>query len=103
MPIAIAPPAIQITYVGGPTAIIDIEGARFLTDPTFSVPAHYKSGSVVLDKTEGPTVPVAGIGRIDAILLSHDQHADNLDPAGRTLVDRLLPASSPFSGTSSDS
>src|SRR6478735_7017663 len=84
------PPAIGITYVGGPTAIIEIAGLRFLTDPTFDDPAPYQSGSVVLRKTEGPAVPAAGIGRIDAVLLSHDQHADNLDPAGRALVEGLL-------------
>jgi L-ascorbate metabolism protein UlaG (beta-lactamase superfamily) len=26
------------------------------------------------------------LGRIDAVLLSHDQHADNLDPAGRRVL-----------------
>ncbi len=26
------------------------------------------------------------IGRVDVVLLSHDQHADNLDPAGRDVV-----------------
>ena len=84
------PPAIAITYVDGPTTIIEVAGLRFLTDPTFDDPAPYTSGSVVLQKTEGPAVPAAGIGRIDAVLLSHDQHADNLDPSGRALVEGLL-------------
>ncbi len=83
------PPTIAMTYVGGPTTIIDVAGLRFLTDPTFDDPASYTSGSVVLRKTEGPAVPAVGIGRIDAVLLSHDQHADNLDLSGRALVEGL--------------
>jgi L-ascorbate metabolism protein UlaG (beta-lactamase superfamily) len=79
---------IEITYIGGPTTIIEIGGLRFLTDPTFDDPGEYTSGSVVLRKSEGPAIPVTDIGRIDAILLSHDQHADNLDPAGRRLVEQ---------------
>jgi len=83
-------PAVEITYIGGPTAIISIAGLRFLTDPTFDVPGRYRSGSLLLEKTEGPAIPVGDIGRIDAVLLSHDQHADNFDPAGRTLAERLV-------------
>ena len=79
-------PAVAIQYVGGPTTIIEVAGLRFVTDPTFSVPGQYRSGSVVLEKTEGPAVSVDEVGRIDAVLLSHDQHADNLDPAGRALI-----------------
>jgi L-ascorbate metabolism protein UlaG (beta-lactamase superfamily) len=90
MPVAHTPPAIVIKYVGGPTTIIEVAGLRFLTDPTFSAPAPYRSGSVVLEKTEKPALSVDETGRIDAVLLSHDQHADNLDPAGRALVANLL-------------
>src|ERR1700744_3729066 len=35
-------------------------------------------------KTEGPAT--TDIGKIDAVLLSHDQHGDNLDHAGRELL-----------------
>jgi L-ascorbate metabolism protein UlaG (beta-lactamase superfamily) len=84
-----APPAIEIRYVGGPTAMIEIAGLRFLTDPTFDVPGPYRSGSVTLQKTEGPAVPADELGRIDVVLLSHDQHPDNLDPAGRALIAHL--------------
>jgi L-ascorbate metabolism protein UlaG (beta-lactamase superfamily) len=37
----------------------------------------------VLLKTAGPALPSAAIGPVDAVLLSHDQHPDNLDDAGR--------------------
>ncbi|MFA6954365.1 MAG: MBL fold metallo-hydrolase [Thermoanaerobaculia bacterium] len=89
MPFIDSPPAIEITYVGGPTAIIEVAGLRFLTDPTFDVPAEYKAGSVTLEKTEGPAIPADEVGKIDAVLLSHDQHPDNLDPAGRALIAQL--------------
>jgi L-ascorbate metabolism protein UlaG (beta-lactamase superfamily) len=90
MPSSSLPPAVEITYVGGPTAIIQIGGLRFITDPTFDAPSEYPSGTVTLQKLEGPAVAVADIGAIDAVLLSHDQHADNLDRAGRALAERSL-------------
>ena len=37
-------------------------------------------------KLAGPAVAAADLGRIDAVLLSHDHHDDNLDPAGRALL-----------------
>jgi len=39
-----------------------------------------------LTKTEDAAFSVDAIGPVDVVLLSHDQHADNLDPAGRELV-----------------
>jgi len=36
-----------------------------------------------LRKTSGPALSAEQIGPIDAVLLSHDQHADNLDHSGR--------------------
>jgi L-ascorbate metabolism protein UlaG (beta-lactamase superfamily) len=89
------PPAIEIRYVGGPTAIIEVAGLRFLTDPTFGAPGPYKTGTVVLEKTEPPAFPVEQVGRIDAVLLSHDQHSDNLDPAGWALITHLLTLTTP--------
>ena len=32
----------KITLIGGPTALIEIAGFRFLTDPTFDEPGEYK-------------------------------------------------------------
>jgi L-ascorbate metabolism protein UlaG (beta-lactamase superfamily) len=37
-------------------------------------------------KLTGPAIAAADLGNIDAVLLSHDHHADNLDPAGRALL-----------------
>src|SRR4051794_32214460 len=77
---------VRVTYVGGPTAMLEVGGVRLLLDPTFDPPGEYSSASGTLTKTVGPAVPVADIGRVDAVLLSHDQHRDNLDVAGRQLL-----------------
>jgi L-ascorbate metabolism protein UlaG (beta-lactamase superfamily) len=48
---------------------------------------------VVLKKTVGPALTTQQLGHIDAVLLSHDQHADNLDHSGRAFLaqsDRIL-------------
>jgi L-ascorbate metabolism protein UlaG (beta-lactamase superfamily) len=75
-----------LTLVGGPTVLVDFAGARLLTDPTFDAPGTYVAGPVTLTKETGPALLPADIGRIDAVLLSHDQHYDNLDRAGRDFL-----------------
>jgi L-ascorbate metabolism protein UlaG (beta-lactamase superfamily) len=76
---------IRLTLVGGPTLLVEVEGFRLLTDPTFDPPGVYP-GTVTLEKRTGPALPLEAIGPVDAVLLSHDQHADNLDRAGRAFV-----------------
>jgi L-ascorbate metabolism protein UlaG (beta-lactamase superfamily) len=78
---------ISITLIGGPTALIEIDGFRLLTDPTFD-DAHtaYQLPHVKLEKTIGPALKADAIGPIDAVLLSHDQHSDNLDNSGRDFL-----------------
>lgn len=77
--------SLTVTLVGGPTAILEFGGLRLITDPTFSPAGEYESApGRLLTKTEDPAVPEAG--PVDAVLLSHDQHPDNLDPAGRAVV-----------------
>ncbi len=39
-----------------------------------------------VSKVAGPAVAIGDLGPLDAILLTHDHHADNLDAAGRTLL-----------------
>lgn len=78
---------LRITYIGGPTAVLEWGGVRLLTDPTFDrAGGHYGTEPAVLVKTMGPAVGPEAIGPIDAVLLSHDHHADNLDHAGRNLL-----------------
>jgi L-ascorbate metabolism protein UlaG (beta-lactamase superfamily) len=77
-----------ITHIGGPTALIEVGGWRLLTDPTFDAPGRrYRFGwGTGSEKLAGPAIAAADLGRIDAVLLSHDHHDDNLDPAGRELL-----------------
>jgi L-ascorbate metabolism protein UlaG (beta-lactamase superfamily) len=90
---------LRVRFVGGPTALLEMGGRRLLTDPTFS-PAgvHESAPGRTLTKTEGPGVPLADLGHLDAVLLSHDQHADNLDAAGRELVEQVLLTLTTLSG-----
>jgi L-ascorbate metabolism protein UlaG (beta-lactamase superfamily) len=79
---------IRITHIGGPTALIEAGGWRLLTDPTFDAPGRrYAFGwGTSSRKLAGPAIPATELGRIDAVLLSHDHHDDNLDDAGRALL-----------------
>jgi L-ascorbate metabolism protein UlaG (beta-lactamase superfamily) len=76
-----------IRLIGGPTALLEYGGLRLLTDPTFSPAGEFLSSSGArLVKTAGPALSPEQLGRVDAVLLSHDQHPDNLDAAGRALT-----------------
>ena len=79
---------VRLTHIGGPTVLIEVGGWRLLTDPTFDRPGRrYSFGwGASSRKLVGPAIPVEEVGEIDAILLSHDHHGDNLDTAGRTLL-----------------
>jgi L-ascorbate metabolism protein UlaG (beta-lactamase superfamily) len=86
----IASPAIEITYIGGPTAIISIDGLNFITDPTFDAAGKdYKVGTVSLHKTKDPALQAAALPKLDVALVSHDQHPDNLDDSGRALLSSI--------------
>jgi L-ascorbate metabolism protein UlaG (beta-lactamase superfamily) len=79
-------PNITLTLIGGPTALIEIGALRLLTDPTFDPPGLYQKTPVHFEKTSGPALSLEQIGQLDAVLLSHDQHLDNLDHAGRAML-----------------
>jgi L-ascorbate metabolism protein UlaG (beta-lactamase superfamily) len=80
--------SVRITHIGGPTTLIEVGEWRLLTDPTFDPPGRrYRFGwGTGSRKLAGPAIAAADLGRIDAVLLSHDHHDDNLDPAGRALL-----------------
>jgi L-ascorbate metabolism protein UlaG (beta-lactamase superfamily) len=85
---------LQLTLIGGPTVLIETGGLRLLTDPTFDpAGSEYHLGPVTLQKTSSPALTAASLGHIDAVLLSHEQHSDNLDETGRSFlstVDRVF-------------
>ena len=79
---------LKLTHIGGPTVLLEVGGWRLLTDPTFDPPGGsyrfgWGTGSI---KTSGPAIAAADLGAIDAVLLSHDHHDDNLDEEGRALL-----------------
>ncbi|MDX3457035.1 MBL fold metallo-hydrolase [Streptomyces sp. ME02-8801-2C] len=78
----------RVTHIGGPTTLIEAGGWRLLTDPTFDPPGRrYSFGwGTSSVKTSGPALPTAELPSLDAVLLTHDHHGDNLDPAGRALL-----------------
>ena len=68
-----------VSVLGGPTVVIDVTGRRIVVDPTFDGPGQHGH----LTKTAGPAIPPSALGRVDAVLISHDEHPDNLDVEGR--------------------
>lgn len=86
---------VRITHITTATSILEIDGVSFLTDPVFGdAPVEYDITSLmpkgtektVLKFDEPPALGLHQLPVIDAILLSHEDHIDNLDDAGRTLL-----------------
>jgi L-ascorbate metabolism protein UlaG (beta-lactamase superfamily) len=67
--------------VGGSTVVVDYAGLRLVVDPTFDPPGRPEGAAY--ERVTGPAVQPDELGRADAVLLSHDQHPDNLDAGGR--------------------
>ncbi len=78
--------SITATLVGGPTLAFNYGTLSVLIDPTFDEPGDYPSGGITLRKLVGPAVDPDDLDGVDLVLLSHDQHADNLDNAGREFL-----------------
>ncbi|MFG3587567.1 MBL fold metallo-hydrolase [Streptomyces sp. NPDC047990] len=72
-----------VTVLGGPTAVIDMGGLRLVSDPTFDEPGPHG----YLTKTAGPAAEESAVGTVDVVLVSHDQHPDNLDERGRAFAE----------------
>ncbi|MGW7311482.1 MBL fold metallo-hydrolase [Streptomyces sp. NPDC054835] len=79
---------ITATYVGTATVLLRIGGLTLLTDPAFDpAPADYPAARP-LHRTTGPALGADRLPPVDLVLLSHDQHADNLDHTGREVLAR---------------
>ncbi|WP_084038239.1 MBL fold metallo-hydrolase [Demequina sp. NBRC 110053] len=79
-------PRVPVALVGGPTVLIEYAGLRLLTDPTFDPPGPVGN----LTKLAGPALSRDEVGAVDVVLLSHDEHEDNLDVTGRAMLDDVL-------------
>lgn len=79
---------LNITFIGTATAILEVNGINFITDPFFSpAGSEWDRGVVVLKNQSVPALGLAELPIIDAVLLSHEDHPDNLDELGRQLLD----------------
>lgn len=81
----------KLTHIGGPTLLIETGGWRLLTDPTFDDAGKtYKFGwGTSSVKLTPPALTAQDVLPIDAVLLSHEHHDDNLDAAGRALLQHV--------------
>lgn len=89
-----APLRAKVTYIGTATVLIELlDGEqtvfRILTDPALDPareqPYRFKFGTQSIKK-RGATLPAGGMPDVDLVLLSHDEHADNLDDRGRAYL-----------------
>ncbi|HEX7245640.1 MAG TPA: MBL fold metallo-hydrolase [Solirubrobacterales bacterium] len=82
----------RLTHIGAATLLLELGGLRLLTDPAFDrvgtrhtvprpVPGLFNSR-----RTEPAALGADGVGALDAVLLSHEHHFDNLDDSGRELL-----------------
>ncbi len=71
-----------VMVIGGPTTVVDLGGLRIVSDPTFDAPGPHG----YLTKTAGPAVTEGQLGPVDLVLVSHDNHPDNLDDRGRAFA-----------------
>ncbi len=84
----------RLTYLGTASVLIELAGQRLLTDPALDPPGSaYDFGPWYAPRawfasTKDYASPPIPPGPIDAVLLSHDHHGDNLDVAGRRLLAR---------------
>ncbi|KAG7385026.1 hypothetical protein PHYBOEH_009193 [Phytophthora boehmeriae] len=78
---------ISITHVTTATAILTIDDVNFLLDPVFGKSGDFlQPPDLVLTMTTDPALGLEDLPPIHAILLSHEDHLDNLDTLGRTLL-----------------
>jgi L-ascorbate metabolism protein UlaG (beta-lactamase superfamily) len=78
----------RITHIGTATVLLEIGSIRLLTDPVFDPPGgnYYFGYGTRSKKLTPPALSPEEIGQVDAVLLSHDHHEDNLDRAGRDFL-----------------
>ncbi|OQP63751.1 hypothetical protein A3860_22690 [Niastella vici] len=77
---------VSFTQVDTACMVININGFIIVTDPAFDKEGTVYEGPRTLYKTGSPKLQPADIGPVDLVLLSHDQHKDNLDNAGREFI-----------------
>ena len=77
---------VTFTQVDTACMVININGFVIVTDPAFDAAGTVYEGPRTLYKTGSPKLQPQDIGPVDLVLLSHDQHKDNLDNTGRAFI-----------------
>lgn len=71
------PDGLHITWFGHASCLVELDGARILLDPVWSDRCS-PSQHVGPKRLHAVPVPLTGLGRVDAVVISHD-HYDHLD------------------------
>jgi L-ascorbate metabolism protein UlaG (beta-lactamase superfamily) len=71
------PSGLRVTWLGHSTLLLEIDGHRILTDPTWSERAS-PFGWAGPRRWFTPPIPIGALPHLDAIVISHD-HYDHLD------------------------
>jgi L-ascorbate metabolism protein UlaG (beta-lactamase superfamily) len=81
---------LRVTWLGHSTVLVELDGARVLTDPMWSERAS-PSRWVGPARFHAPPVPIEALPRLDAVVVSHE-HYDHLDEGSiRALAARGVP------------
>jgi L-ascorbate metabolism protein UlaG (beta-lactamase superfamily) len=80
---------VQITYIGHATLLLEIGGARVLTDPNFEL-----SLGRFLARVSAPGIALEALPKLDALLLTH-AHADHLSFKSLDRLPRDIPLYAP--------
>lgn len=100
------PPHIKVTWLGGPTLVIEFNGLKILTDPTLGegeTAFTMANPNEMFDLSKGPRVtaharltPLPGVAlkEISLLVLSHI-HEDHFDQAAQARLGRALPIIAP--------
>ncbi|MGW6710631.1 MBL fold metallo-hydrolase [Streptomyces sp. NPDC054956] len=81
-----APATVTATYLGTATVLLRIGELTVLTDPALDQAAGDYPAERPLRRTAGAALAAGDLPPVDLVLLSHDQHADNLDRTGREVL-----------------
>jgi L-ascorbate metabolism protein UlaG (beta-lactamase superfamily) len=77
-----------ITHISTACVLLEIGPVRILTDPVFDTDVHKYGFGLGLSATRrlGPYLPMDKLPPLNAVLLSHAHHGDNLDDLGKKIV-----------------
>lgn len=89
-------PTLHVTFIGTATLLLEVKQGddvvHLLTDPVFDAPGtDYRVAGLdafTYSRLQGPGLTADALPPIDAVLLSHDHHGDNLDTEGRKVAAR---------------